>query len=511
MGVPITAFAGTIGIVSPYGAGLVGRFGARGVLILGCIPAAIGYLLAAQAETIEAFTLWRALTGCGVRVHHHRLPELPGLLRGAAQPDGGRVRVCRDDGGAVRDGDWRRAGRPAGLSGHLRHLRPAHRLIAAGADLVGDGPADTGKRPVAAEIRCRRAAHARPVFLHNPRFMALVFFAAVPAKLVLTGFVFYISPLALQALDNTQPEIGRQVMLYSATMLLTIRAGAWLSDRLRRGLGADHRGGDRLQRRVAAVAGAAAVGSAAAGHRGCRDCRRVLASAPMLVVVPELCSEAAIQRWGIATLFGYMRFGERIGSIIGPILTTMLVAACSASPMLPPCWARSPWPPPSPIGLITRRRNSWCDPVFSTPQACWPPPARSRTPSIARAAPKPRIVMLTLAWVGGGLRRLPRLPRRATGSTPTTSCATPGRPRPPIPGLVADIKTLKPNLVFIWGGSTALSPRSAVMTRRTRAGILTDIPAVLAIVADPLGSGVVDNLDKPGPPGHGHRLCRAGG
>ena len=28
-------------------------------------------------------------------------------------------------------------------------------------------------------------------------------------------------------MDNTQPEIGRQVMLYALTMLLTIRAGAW--------------------------------------------------------------------------------------------------------------------------------------------------------------------------------------------------------------------------------------------------------------------------------------------
>jgi dipeptide/tripeptide permease len=28
---------------------------------------------------------------------------------------------------------------------------------------------------------------------------------------------------------------------------------------------------------------------------------------------------------GVATLFGYLRFGERIGSIVGPLLTAVLV------------------------------------------------------------------------------------------------------------------------------------------------------------------------------------------
>ena len=182
--------------------------------------------------------------------------------------------------------------------------------------------AETGKRAAVAKTTADRRMH--PV-LHNPRFMALVVFAAVPAKLVLTGYVFYIGPLALQALDNSQPEIGRQIMLYSATMLLTIRAGAWLADRVRAASGLITLAGlasgtGLLLALVLPPSLALPLGIAAVGLS------QGLASAPMLVVVPELCSEAAMQRWGIATLFGYLRFGERIGSIVGPILTAMLVA-----------------------------------------------------------------------------------------------------------------------------------------------------------------------------------------
>ena len=51
-----------------------------------------------------------------------------------------------------------------------------------------------------------------------------------------------------------------------------------------------------------------------------------LASAPMLAVVPKTCP-ALVQRLGLPTLYGYVRFGERMGSIAGPLLAAGLTAA----------------------------------------------------------------------------------------------------------------------------------------------------------------------------------------
>jgi putative ABC transport system substrate-binding protein len=119
-------------------------------------------------------------------------------------------------------------------------------------------------------------------------------------------------------------------------------------------------------------------------------------------------------------------------------------------------------------------------------------------PSIARAARKPRIVMLL--WRGweeacDGFRDY----LSGKGIAADYIIRDAGQTTATVPGLVADIKSIKPDLVFIWGGSTALAALGRYdAPDKTR--FLTDIPAVLAIVADPLGSGLVSNLDKPGRP-----------
>jgi predicted MFS family arabinose efflux permease len=319
VGVPITAFAGMIGIVSPYGAGLVGRLGARTVLVLGCIPAAIGYAMAAQAETIEAFTLWRAMTGCGYA-----------FITIACQSylvacDARRSRTAAVFVYAAMTGALCGTAIGSVLADRLGYrgtfVISALLTLLAAALTWRTMDSDTGKH--ATTPKSVLAGHMREI-LRNPRFMALVLFAAVPAKLVLTGFIFYISPLALQALRSSPPEIGRQIMLYSATMLLTIRAGAWLADRIGAVSGLITLAGlassaGLLLSLVLPPALALPLGIAAIGLS------QGLASAPMLVVVPELCSVEATRHLGVATLFGYLRFGERIGSIVGPLLTAALV------------------------------------------------------------------------------------------------------------------------------------------------------------------------------------------
>ena len=119
-------------------------------------------------------------------------------------------------------------------------------------------------------------------------------------------------------------------------------------------------------------------------------------------------------------------------------------------------------------------------------------------PGLARAAGKPRIVMML--WRGweeacDGFRDY--LVGRGIEAEYIVRDA--GQTTRPIPEYVADIKTIRPDLVFVWGGSTALAALGR-FDAADRSRFLTEIPAVLAIVADPLGSGLVQSLDKPGRP-----------
>ena len=112
-------------------------------------------------------------------------------------------------------------------------------------------------------------------------------------------------------------------MLYAATMLLTIRGGAWMADRLGAAsssiaVAGAATGFGLLLAVVAPAEVAVPVGIAIVGLS------QGLASAPMLAVVPELCPGLA-ERLGVPTLYGYLRFGERIGSIMGPVLAAALV------------------------------------------------------------------------------------------------------------------------------------------------------------------------------------------
>ncbi len=322
VGLPITAFAGMIAVASPFGAALAGRLGARAVLGLGCIPAMLGYLMTAQAGSVEAFTLWRAVTAIG-----YALITIACQTYLVAASDGGpRGRSMAVFVYAAMTGAVCGTAIGAVLADRLGYAGTfaISALLTAAAGVLAlrtmDGGA--GRRDVAAEP----GSHAGEVrlALRTPGFMALLLFAAVPAKLVLTGFVFYICPLFLLSLGDTQPEIGRQVMLYALTMLLTIRAGAWTADRLGAAsssiaLAGAATAGGLLLALFAPAAIAVPVGIMVVGLS------QGLASAPMLAVVPELCPGLA-QRLGVPTLYGYLRFGERIGSIAGPVLAAALVA-----------------------------------------------------------------------------------------------------------------------------------------------------------------------------------------
>lgn len=65
-----------------------------------------------------------------------------------------------------------------------------------------------------------------------------------------------------------------------------------------------------------------------------------------------------------------------------------------------------------------------------------------------------------------------------------------------LPAVIAEIRALKPDLVYSWGTSTTLGLVGPWNDPQPQSHI-TDIPVVFTLVSDPVGAGIVQSLDQP--------------
>ena len=117
-------------------------------------------------------------------------------------------------------------------------------------------------------------------------------------------------------------------------------------------------------------------------------------------------------------------------------------------------------------------------------------------PRRARAAPRKRIYMLL--WRGweeacDGFRDY--LSSRGVDAEYVVRDA--GQSLAPVEGFVREVNETRPDLAFVWGGSNSLAALGRWDSADPRRHI-TEVPCVLAIVADPLGIGIVRSLESPG-------------
>lgn len=69
------------------------------------------------------------------------------------------------------------------------------------------------------------------ILLGNKYFTLITFFSAIPAKIVLTGFLYYICPVYLQYLGESSAVSGRVMMSYGIAIILISPLSAFLVDR----------------------------------------------------------------------------------------------------------------------------------------------------------------------------------------------------------------------------------------------------------------------------------------
>lgn len=318
MGLPIALFMLLAAVFTPFAGAWADRFGARRTLLIGTLPAVAGFAGTAAAQTFAELLLWRGACAFGYAImfigaqgfvaRHTRRQE---RTRGMAQFVAAVVvaGLCGAPIGGIL-ADHLGAGATFAASALLAL---AATLVAA-ALLPDEAPERAGKP--AATLRDYR------LLLANPRFRALLLFSSVPTKLLLTGGLFYLVPVALNAQGETPSAIGRVMMAYG---LCIVVLGPWVSrlaDRTGRhapiaGLGGLIGGAGLAVALVdptpaGVLAAVAALGVAHA-----------LNNATQLTLVPEVCA-AECARIGTTGVFAVYRLLERGGAVLGPVLAAAL-------------------------------------------------------------------------------------------------------------------------------------------------------------------------------------------
>lgn len=164
--------------------------------------------------------------------------------------------------------------------------------------------------------------------LGNPAFLALILLGALPSRLLISAFLYYLAPLRLHDLGLGVIETGWILALYAAIMSTTAPLWSRLADHSRSpllftlgGLGLSAAAllvaplGPLagLDSRTAIIAAVALLGTAQA-----------IGMAPQVTLLFQVAGDE-MRRFGRAPVLGLFRVFERMGLFAGPLLAGLLV------------------------------------------------------------------------------------------------------------------------------------------------------------------------------------------
>lgn len=327
IGLPITAFMLVHALATPFTASLVGRLGSRRTYILGALLSTAGLLGTGWAYGLYDLILFRMVSGAGYATM---------FMACQAYVVGNTTPANRGQGIAMFVSGLMAAEICGPAIGGILVDRIGYSwvfMLGAGVALASAGLAiqqmslDKNRdKDRVQEVKPKSAGFlvASGALLRNPRFVTTVFFASIPAKLVLTGVLFYLAPVYLTELGATQSEIGRYLMTYGVASVLLASFFARVVDgagahALAVGLGGAMSGGVLLLALIwpspyMVLISVATIGIAQA----------MTISAQLALVSTVGAAEARI--YGDAAVLGVFRLVERIGSAAGPFVVAIFVS-----------------------------------------------------------------------------------------------------------------------------------------------------------------------------------------
>ena len=325
LGLPITLFmlAGMFAVA--IGGNLADQFGARRVFLAGVVPATIGYVGTFLAQGYYDFVVWRVLSGTGY-----------GLIFISAQAwvaDNTGESNRAQGMGVFVGGVFAATICGPSIGGIL-----ADRIGFETVFLISAGLAVISGLSVYAMIdsngRSRTMQGTVPagkewtILVSDARLLAVTVLAAIPGKLILSGFLFYLVPLYLSELGNRQSTIGWMIMIYGVSTLVCMPLASRFADRSGCHAVAVATGGmlasfgclvNLLDEVIGNPSNAVMIAIAAVGVG------HSLALTSQTAIVQAVTS--LHKDIGQASAIGAYRLVERTGMVLGPIIAAALAAS----------------------------------------------------------------------------------------------------------------------------------------------------------------------------------------
>lgn len=320
-GVPITAFMLVVALGMPVAGRWIERVGARQAYTVGAAAMIVGLVGAAVPLSVYDFTLWRMLTALGYASMFMACQSF--VLDNSSDADRAR-------GASIFVGAIMVAESCAPAIGGILADRVGYRPVFMLGAIVAMVAAVLGHAILSRQHGRRAAERAgggsgMVAALRNPRFVLIVLFAAIPAKLLLAGFLFYLVPVVLAHMGAGQAATGRIIMAYGLPCLILMPAFSALADRLKChglmvGLGGMLAGAGLLPVLFEAQQAIVLLGVFALGIG------QAMTIAPQLAMVTQVCRDE-IARHGSMAVIGLYRLLERIGAAMGALVAGALTAA----------------------------------------------------------------------------------------------------------------------------------------------------------------------------------------
>ncbi|ADZ90048.1 major facilitator superfamily MFS_1 [Marinomonas mediterranea MMB-1] len=318
LGLPISVFMFVIAACTPFAAKWVDRWGQKPLFLLGLIPAIGGYLGCAFANDSVDIVISRGITALGYAV----------------------ITIsCQSYIAAVVTPENRAKGMAIFVGVLMTATMCGTALGAIIADRVGYQPVFL----VSAALSCFAGLLAWRMFqggvsgakkaagqkgglkylARNVRFVAVVICCAIPAKIVLTGFLYFMVPLYLVSLDASQSEIGRIMMIYSLIIIPISPIASGIADKTKK-------------MRELVVLGTILSGVILISLYGEASLLKILLAVTLMGIAHSIlkapliaCALEASENTpevGRTEVLGILRTSERIGSVLGPIIVAFLLS-----------------------------------------------------------------------------------------------------------------------------------------------------------------------------------------
>ena len=319
LGIPITLFMLVVAIVTPGAGTLTDRYGPRRIFVVGALLAVIGYALTIFTGSYLGFLAARAVSAVGY-----------GLVFISAQ---GYISASGSGAGKARDMSiFVLAVLIAGICGPaiggLLADRVGYQLTFAVSVILGLISAYMAfrvlekRRATDTELASKALGFAGYMRLFADRhFASVTMLIAVPTKVILAGVIFYLVPVYLFSLENSQSAIGRIMMVYGIAVVLLTPIFARYADKT--GTHRELVAGGGLITMLACLLGLLVESTPMILFAiGCVGIAHAMSIAPQLALVQEVGEQRNL---GKASTMSGFRLLERLGTVMDPLLVGLLL------------------------------------------------------------------------------------------------------------------------------------------------------------------------------------------